>query len=67
VPLMPSGCELNQGQNTELVKDVFCLLVRNERRKGIDELAKGSFQKSCSLNEDFEFHFIGPIPNSIQT
>jgi glycosyltransferase involved in cell wall biosynthesis len=41
----------------------FCFIGRNERRKGIEELHKAI--ELLPANE-FQFHFIGPIPGSTQ-
>jgi glycosyltransferase involved in cell wall biosynthesis len=48
--------------HSELLR--FLFIGRNERRKGIEELH--SVIKKLLLNETFEFHFIGPIPNSVR-
>jgi glycosyltransferase involved in cell wall biosynthesis len=42
----------------------FLFIGRNERRKGIEELQRAISQ--LLTIHDFEFHFIGPIPNSIR-
>jgi glycosyltransferase involved in cell wall biosynthesis len=42
----------------------FLFVGRNERRKGIQELHR-VISKLINL-EKFEFHFIGPIPNSVR-
>lgn len=41
----------------------FCFIGRNERRKGISELNEAIKQLKDS---NFQFHFIGPLPSSIQ-
>ena len=41
----------------------FCFIGRNERRKGIEELHKAI--ELLPANQ-FQFHFIGPIPGSVQ-
>lgn len=41
----------------------FCFIGRNERRKGIEELHKAI--QMLPANQ-FQFHFIGPIPGSAQ-
>jgi len=41
----------------------FCFIGRNERRKGIEELHKAI---ELLPSNQFQFHFIGPIPGSAQ-
>lgn len=60
---IPSGVELESivqtiKSTTAPVKFVY--LGRYERRKGIEELNQALFKLNFDLN--FEFHFIGPIP-----
>jgi glycosyltransferase involved in cell wall biosynthesis len=42
----------------------FLFIGRNERRKGIEELHR--VIRKLIQTEKFEFHFIGPIPNSVR-
>jgi glycosyltransferase involved in cell wall biosynthesis len=41
----------------------FIFLGRYERRKGIEEL-NAALKTLIAINESFEFHFVGPIPES---
>jgi glycosyltransferase involved in cell wall biosynthesis len=64
---LPSGVEgsivANEIHSTSQ-KVKFVYLGRYERRKGVEELNKAL--KSLENNSNFEFHFIGPIPNEKQ-
>lgn len=61
---LPSGVELNAIASSIHVTSSPIKLVylgRYERRKGVEELNKALSELSKDLN--FEFHFIGPIPD----
>ncbi len=63
---IPTGISpewLNEKPKATEKKRKLIFSGRYERRKGVEELGK-ILQKLIRTDNDFEFHFIGPIPNN---
>lgn len=58
-----SAAWLNESPKASVKLRKFVFSGRYERRKGVEEL-NSVLKKMISIRDDFEFHFIGPIPKN---
>ncbi|MGB0165226.1 MAG: glycosyltransferase family 4 protein [Luteibaculum sp.] len=67
---IPGGIQVESIQGAEKIREArkaikFVFVGRYERRKGIEELNL-AIEKLLKKRDDFEFHFVGPIPKAAQ-